>query len=66
MQGNLPAGAIFVAASGNIPRVDSNSDGNNDVVPFYPSQYTKTIPGVISVGGCNTDGSIGGYSSWGR
>lgn len=51
------AGAIFIAASGN--------DGtNNDVKPLYPASYP--VANVVAVAANDTNGSIAGFSNWGK
>jgi subtilisin family serine protease len=48
---------VFVAAAGN-------SSSNNDITPRYPSSYDCS--NIISVASVNSDGTLAGYSNYGK
>lgn len=50
-------GMLFVAAAGN-------SNSNNDVTPFYPSNYTSA--NVLAVAASNANDAKAGFSSYGK
>lgn len=50
------AGILFVAAAGN-------NSSDNDVAPFYPSNYQ--VSNVISVAAVDSQGNLAGFSNYG-
>ncbi|MEO2042485.1 MAG: S8 family peptidase, partial [Pirellulales bacterium] len=53
----VDANILFVAAAGNF-------SNNNDVIPFYPTNYD--VPGLISVAATNRNNNMAGFSHYGR
>ncbi len=52
------AGVLVVAAAGN-------SAQDNDTYPFYPADYAKTFPNVISVGASDMQDNAATFSDYG-
>lgn len=52
------SGLILVASAGN-------DSANNDVVPFFPANYTQTLENVVTVAATDVDGRLAGYSNYG-
>ena len=49
---------LFVAAAGN-------SSSNNDLSPFYPANFSTSVPNVISVAATDGGDNLAGFSDYG-